>query len=51
MGWRVNGTGVNGRGTLTCAAAAVIAASRSTDATRMAVCISLRRDTVVRRVP
>ena len=37
MGCNVNGTGVNGRWTLTCAAAAVKAVRNSTDATRILI--------------
>ncbi len=36
IGWNVKGTDVNGRGTLNCAAAAVSAATNTTDANEIA---------------
>jgi len=37
IGWMVNGTGVNGRGKLNCAAAAVRMTTKATDSTRTPV--------------
>lgn len=42
MSWSTSGTGVNGTGKLTCAAAAVSAAMKSTPAMRVATLESVR---------